>query len=250
MKLFERYLAGETKTVYDDIEALGAEAFRPENIEAIEKILHETFSRVAHNLKIIHKALQEIGYQLKTEFSHSFEKPLQAPFANTEALLDKLKNAIKPFGHIPLSLQYFYKYVGGVNFVWDFDNHQEFMWSMADPLEIFSLDDLTSYITREEWAEEMQDYIQNEKYSNAFIDLASEDLRKDNTSGSGLMYALLVTTQPSIDSPFIHSPYQTTFIDYLRICFEYCGFPGIAHPEHKNDYQDFFAIVKPQLKPI
>ena len=249
MKFFERYLAGDTKAVYDEIEALDAAAFQPENIEEIEKVLNETFSRVAYNLKVIYKALQEIDYKLKTEFKHSFEKPLQEPFSNTETLLDKLKDAVKPFGYIPLSLQYFYKYVGGVNFVWDFENHQEFMWSMADPIEIFSLDDLTSYITREVWPQEMQPYIKEKKRSNAFIELSGDDLHKDNASG-GLMYALMVTTYPSIDSSFIHSPYQTTFIDYLRICFKYCGFPGIAYPEHKNDYQDFFAIVKPQLKPI
>jgi hypothetical protein len=43
---------------------------------------------------------------------------------------------------------------------------------------------------------------------------------------------------------------DTTFINYLRICFEYCGFPGMARTEGDDSYRTFVEKVKPLLKPI
>ncbi|GAA6765127.1 hypothetical protein AAFH68_10610 [Flavobacterium sp. CGRL1] len=62
MKFYERYLNGETKTVYNDIYKLGDDAFLPENIIDIENVLTETFERTAHNLNIIYKELTNINY--------------------------------------------------------------------------------------------------------------------------------------------------------------------------------------------
>jgi hypothetical protein len=43
---------------------------------------------------------------------------------------------------------------------------------------------------------------------------------------------------------------ETTFINYLRLSFDNCGFMKIAYPEHNNDYTTFFNVVKLQLKKI
>ena len=59
-----------------------------------------------------------------------------------------------------------------------------------------------------------------------------------------------LASQPSIDSNFFNEPNNTTFVNYLRICFDNCGFPGITRADMQNNYQDFFNKVKPQLKPI
>jgi hypothetical protein len=164
-------------------------------------------------------------------------------------LIQQLDNAVQPFGYIPLSIKYFYKIVGGVNFVWDDETGEDFLWRMADPIQVASLDAVVETVTGKYWKEEMEQYIQDEKLEPAFLDLAADDLHKDNISG-GPAYALQITKKPSIDSNFINEPNKTTFIDYLRICFDNCGFPGIARPEMDNDYQAFFDKVKPQLKSI
>jgi hypothetical protein len=249
MTLYDRYLNGQTEEVYKEIYALGQDAFLPDYLIDIEKVLTETFQRVAYNLDIIYTELQEINYLFKTNPENNYEKPLHKPLADTEFLIQQLDNAVKPFGYVPLSMKYFYKIVGGVNFVWDYETNEDFMWEMADPIQIASLDAVVETVTDEYWEENIQQYVDDENFGNAFLDLAADDLHKDNVSG-GQAYAIQITKEPSIDSNFMNEPNDTTFINYLRICFENCGFPGITRPDMKNDYQTFFDKVKPQLKPI
>jgi len=248
MTLYNRYLDGQTTQVYQEIYALKQDAFLPEHIMDVEKVLTETFQRVAYNLDIIFKELNEIGYLFKTNPEQNFEKPLHKPLPDTENLIEELDKAVKPFGYIPLSLKYFYKIVGGVNFVWDYETNKK-MWEMADPIQITSLDGVVEVVTAKYWEEEIQEYVDDEDFGNAFVDLAADDFHKDNVSG-GPPYAIKITKEPSIDSDFMNEPNDTTFINYLRICFENCGFPGIMRHEVNNNYQAFFDKVKPQLKQI
>ena len=249
MTFYDRYINGETKQVYQEIYELEQKAFLPTNLTDIEKVLTETFQRVSFNLDIIYKELKEINYSFKKHPKRNFEKPLHQPLPNTAFLTQQLDKAVQSFGYIPLSIKYFYKIVGGVNFIWDYETSKDFLWRMADPIQVASLDAVVETVTGKYWKEEMEQYILDETSEPAFLDLAADDLHKDNISG-GPAYALQITKEPAIDSNFINEPNKTTFIDYLRICFENCGFPGITRPEMNNDYQAFFDKVKPQLKPI
>lgn len=249
MTFYNRYINGETEGVYQDIYALGQDAFLPANLQDIEKVLTETFQRTAYNFDIIYKELKAVDYLFKTNPENNFEKPLHEPLPDTYLLLEQLDKMVKPFGFIPLSLKFFYKIVGGVNFVWDYENSENFMWKMADPIQIASLDAVVETVTDENWREDVQQYLDDESFGSAFLDLSADDLHKDNVSG-GLPYAMQITSEPSIDGNFMNEPNHTTFINYLRICFEYCGFPGITRHDMNNDYQAFFGKVKPQLKNI
>ncbi|MFD2564687.1 hypothetical protein [Aquimarina rubra] len=249
MNLYERYLNGETKAVYDDIYKLGSKAFDDLHKKEVEKVMKETFDRVLFNLNIIYNELINIGYLFKKDFEFNFEKPLHTPLENTEPLIKKLELAVKDFGFIPLSLKYFYRIVGGVNFVWDFETNEEFMWNMSDPIQVSSLDSLVEEVTSKYWKEDIQQYVNDENFGCAFLNISADDLHKDNVSG-GQPYAIEITREPSVDARFMNEPNETTFINYLRICFENCGFPGITRPNTNNEYQAFFNKVKPQLKQI
>jgi hypothetical protein len=249
MTLYNKYINGQTEQVYQDIYALGQDAFLPANLPDIEKVLTETFQRVAYNLEIIYAELKNINYLFKTDPKFNFERPLHKPLPDTKILLEKIDLAVKPFGFVPLSLKFFYQIVGGVNFVWDYETNEDFLWEMADPIQICSLDAQVEMVTDKYWNEDIHQYFDNEDFGKAFLDLSADDLHKDNVSG-GQAYAIQITKKPSVDSTFMNEPNDTTFINYLRICFEYCGFPGITRPDTKNDYQAFFDKVKPQLKPI
>lgn len=249
MTLYDRYINGETEQVYQDIYALGQDAFLPTNLPDIEKVLIETFQRVAYNLDIIYEELKSINYLFNTKPAYNFEKPLHKPLLDTDILLQQLSSAVKPFGFVPLSMKFFYEIVGGVNFVWDYETNEDFIWEMADPIQIASLDSVVEAVTEEWWQEEIQEYVDDKNFGNAFLDLAADDLHKDNVSG-GQAYAIQITKEPSIDSVFMNEPNNTTFINYLRICFEHCGFPGLTRPDTDNAYQAFFNKVKPLLKPI
>lgn len=248
MNFYERYLSGEKKVVFDEIYKLREDAFLSQNLPAIEKVLEETFKRTAHNLEIIHIELQRIRYRLKKEFRFNSDKPLLKPFPNTDELLEKLDETVKPFGFVPLSLKMFYRIVGSCNFVWDYEVEEDFFWDCADPIQIMSLDDLVSYTTNEYWVEETQNYIDN-GWKPASLELAADYFHKDNISG-GPPYSVKITNEPSIDALFLNEQHNTTFIDYLRICFENCGFSNISQYVIKDDYNSFFSRVKPQMLKI
>lgn len=202
MNFYERYQNWETTAVYADITELGQKAFSPQYYPDVRNVLEETFNRVAYNLRVIHAALIEVGYLFKQEFQYNSDQPLLKPFPDTEALLQQLAMAVKPFGYVPESLKMFYRAIGGCNFAWDYETNEEYMWVYADPIQIIALDDL------------------------------------------------VITPVPTIDSAFLNEAHNTTFIDYLRVTFENCGFSRITDTGCANDYQDFFAKVKPLLKKI
>lgn len=247
MTLYDRYINGQTDQVYQDILNLEQTAFLPAYLPDIDNVLTEMFQRVAYNLDIIYVELANINYIFKTEFKHNFDRPLHKPLPDTNFLLDRLDEDVKPFGFVPLSLKYFYKIVGGVNFVWDYETNDKLMWQLADPIQIASLDAIVEAVTDKYWLEEMQDAVDEEDIP--YLELSADELHKDNISGAE-PYSLELTGQPSIDSLFLNEPNNTTLINYLRICFDNCGFPSIQRPNYGNDYQTFFDKVKPQLKQI
>ncbi|PIF31936.1 hypothetical protein CLU81_2446 [Flavobacterium sp. 9] len=247
MTFYERYLNGETEKVYEDIYKLGENAFLPNNITDIEKVLTETFERVAYNLDIIYNELVEINYLFKTDFQYNFERPLIEPLPDTNQLLLKLDKAVKPFGFVPTSLKMFYKIVGACNFGWDYDTNEDFIWECADPIQITSLDDLVSMVINDDTLESFQEYYEDDGFIS--LELSADYLHKDNISG-GAPYSLQITNKPSIDAPFLNEEHNTSFINYLRICFDNCGFSKITDPKYNNDYKSFFDKVKPQLKRI
>ena len=249
MSFYERYMNGETEAVYTDIRELEEKAFLPEHLADIEKVLTETFSRAKQNFQVIYEALLNRGYLFNKTPKSNFQRPLHQPLPDTDELLEKLDDTVKPFGFVPLSLKYFYKIVGGVNFCWDYETNEDFLWRMADPVQVFSLDAVVSELSKGHWLEEMQEYAEEDEFFEAYLDLSPDSLHKDNISGD-IPYAIEITPEPIIDGFFMNEPNDTTFIDYLRICFDYCGFPGLANSTHDNDYQSFFDEVKPKLQKI
>ena len=244
MTFFQRYIAGETDQVYKEILELGQDAFLPSNLPEVEKVLAEIFRRTRFNLDIIYQELVQQNYVFKTGFRHNFERPLHPPLEDTDLLLDNIQNAIKAFGQVPLSLVYFYKIVGGVNFVWDYEKDENLLWQMADPIQVVSLDELLESVTDQDWIEMTQERIADEE-SPSLI-LSADVYHKDNISG-GPPYSLEITPHKSFDSIFLDEPHETTFINYLRICFEDCGFPGIRNSMYANNYETFFEKVHPRL---
>lgn len=247
MKFYDRYINGEDgRGIYNEICSLGQDAFSERYFVDVENVLTETFMRVAANLNIIYAELKNINYVFYSG-SQNFEKPLLGPLKDTEQLLVKLDESVKDFGHVPYSLKLFYKIVGSCNFAWDYESEPRLLWRCADPIQIYSLDDLVSEVSGEDWRAYMDEMMEDDE--TPFLDLAADYLHKDNISG-GPAYAIQMTEEPSVDSLFLNESNETTFIDYLRICMENCGFSKITDPQHKNDYQGFFEKVKPQLKRI
>ncbi len=242
MSLYNRYLAGETVQVYKDIENLGLDAFSSGYKEDVENVLTETFQRVAYNLEVIYTELKAINYHFKLSPEEVYQ-----PNQETAKLLIELDNSAGEFGYVPLSLQFFYKIVGGVNLCWDFDTYPEIPWKLSDPLEIDSLDVLVNTISKDWWKDYIRENLEDPEVGIPFIELAADQFHKDNIDG-GPPYAIQLTEGPSVDSPFLYEQHHTSFINYLRISFNHCGFPGMKTPE--DDFIAFTDRVRTKLKAI
>ncbi len=247
MTLFERYKNGETKRVYCDIAKLGEKAFSEQYFSDINAVMTETMERTAHNLAVIYDALQLHNYNFKREIQYSFEKPLCKPFENADELLVRLEKAVEPFGSLPLSLKLFFKIVGSCNFAWDYETNDNILWECADPIQISPLDDLVEQVTGKYWIEEMKEI--KEDFGSSYLELSADYLHKDNISG-GEAYSIEITPNRSLDSKLLNEEHNTTFINYLRIIFENCGFGRTYHIENRVDFKIFCDKVRPQLKII
>lgn len=244
--LLERYINGDCEKVYQEIAKLSQDAFLPEYHEEIHQILEETFKRVAYNLQIIYDELKALNYVFNEDPFSAMEEPFVKPFASTDQLLLNVQQRLQPFGYVPVSLHYFYKYVGGVDFSWNYDE-QPISWKLADPLQIYALPDVLEIINNEEWLEEFEEIFKEEEVS--FLHLSSDVYHKDNISG-GLPYSLQLTEKQTIDSKWLFEANETTFINYLRICFEYGGFSGMAERTNDQGFINYLNKIKPQLQPI
>jgi hypothetical protein len=238
MNLLKRYLQGDTIGVYEEIDRMGSTAFKRNNLQEVNAVLTETMNRVNHNLGVIYSALQEINYCFKKDPHHDFEYPLLKPQLNTPIHIWRLENAVKALGYLPLSMKMFFRIVGACNFAWDYDSEPRIPWEGGDPIQIGPATDLLS---------EAKDLEPDD--GPVGLPLAADYYIKDNISG-GPCYSIELTVQPQVDSRFLNEEHNTTFVNYLRICLENCGFSRPYAVNHLPEFVEYCNKVNPLLKPI
>ena len=238
MNLLEKYLQGDTLHIYDEIERMGSDAFIKDNLREIKAVLKETMVRVRYNLDVIYASLQEADYCFTKSPRQDFEYPLLKPRWGTRLRISRLDKIVRPFGHIPLSLKMFYQIVGSCNFAWDYDAVPDIPWEGTDPIQIGPI---TSLLTEAKELEPDEEPIG--------LPVSADYYHKDNISG-GPPYSVELTAWPQVDSRFLNEEHHTTFINYLRITFDNCGFSRAGVAAHLPDFMDYLLKVKPLLKPI
>lgn len=247
MTFLKRYKKGETIEVYSDIAKLGQVAFSEEYFSDVEAVVTETMKRTAHNLAVIYNELEATDYKFKRKVRYSFEAPLNKPIVDGDKVLIQLDKRVSLFGSVPLSLKLFYRIVGSCNFAWDYETEENIPWECSDPIQIAPLDAVLEEVMDEYWVEEMTE--NKELYGTAYLALSADYLHKDNISG-GPAYAIEITPEPSIDGRLLNEEPQTSFINYLRIVFENCGF-GRAHDiDSPTTFKLFSDKVGPKLRRI
>lgn len=241
-QLITRYMSGEYDKVWKEIENTDIHHLDIIHADDIRAVLQETFSRVAYNLQIIYKALTDIGYLFASDH------PLVAPDSNTGARLTKIQEAVSSFGHIPASLKYFYEIVGSCDFTWNAYASSP-IWEYSDPLQISGLQELSEYVSDGDWAEYMEELKAETPDMVPYVELSADYYHKDNVSG-GQAYSIAINPYPSVDSKFLFEERNTTFVNYLRISINNCGFSRINKVPRVESLDNFLKTVKPQLKPF
>lgn len=233
MSYLERYLHGEYKQVWAELLSLG----RIEDSEVLkdaEAVAAETMERVQVNVERIIDRLKTLHYE--------FLYPSEVYFPPPENIIQKIKELEYKAGPIPISLQYFYRMIGSVNLS---GRHPSFFpEDYPDPLVIEPFPYFLDY-SFPEWLEENEKLPPKER-KKFRMELSPDLLHKANVSG-GPPYAIELPNH-SVDAPLLEEWHKTTFIDYLRITFQWGGFPGLK----KSTYppKEFLAIMTDDLAPL
>ncbi len=207
----ERYQRGEHRSVWNDLLQLAPVALRGLALADALAVAQETMMGVRHNLELLVSHLQRRGYP----FRHP-EAVLLLPQPNVEEQIQELERRA---GVLPLSLRAFYQVVGSVDFT--ARNSPWVGCDYPDPLVVFPIQMALHEL--QEWEQDREEY---EKAFGSFrIPIAPDLYHKEDVSG-GMWYGIAL---PSLgaDAILLEEWHETTFVEYLRICFHWAGFPGL-----------------------
>lgn len=237
MNLLDRYLQGDSVRVYEEIKRMGQDAFAKNALLEVKTVLTETMVLVAYNLNIIYHSLIDEKYCFKENPRYDFEYPLLKPHGEVQDSILRLDGTVQGIGYVPLSLKVFYTIVGSCNLAWDYNANEEIPWEGADPIQIIPIADVLSEASQIELDDEP-----------AGLQVSADYYHKDNISG-GPPYSVELTETPQVDSRFLNEEHETTFINYLRIVMDNCGFSR-AYAVNDPRFVNYCKKVKPLLKPI
>ena len=129
----------------------------------------------------------------------------------------------KAFGTLPLSLRAFYEVVGEVNLIGTHPGIDPEGNSVAiDPLMVYGLDEaIVEYDEDDEGDEEGRP---------SAVTIAPDEIHKANESG-GDAYEVAIPDLRA-DGELLNERHGLLFVDYLRLCFEFGGFPGYEGRAH------------------
>jgi len=129
---------------------------------------------------------------------------------------DQIVSFEREYAALPLSLRVFYEVVGEVNLIGSHPTLAPADRAIApDPLVVYALD---------EGALEYDEEEDEEEGRPSAITIAPDDLHKANTSG-GDAYEMAIPDLRA-DGELLNERHQLFFVDYLRLCFRFGGFPG------------------------
>jgi hypothetical protein len=206
-----RYQAGAYEQVWAELGALGGAVRQEPVLSDALAVARATMDRAGENIKRLVASLQELGYR--------FDYPDEIITPPHAGLLDPVEWLDHHGGPLPLSLRAWYEVVGGVDLM---GRHPDWDARAADPMVVFSV---------ELAAQEFQDWRQwrdeEGMVAGLFaITVAPDRLQK--AGGEGNRPYQIQLPAAGADAPLVAEGQAMTFVDYVRGCFRWGGFPGLA----------------------
>lgn len=267
----ERYLAGEYQAVWAELQALGA-TVREESLysDALD-VARETMRRVRHNIEILIPRLEALGYEFGYHWAKGSDFPAGTPdrvcvppqpdVARTIAELEDRAGAL------PLSLRAFYEVVGSVNFVGSPPDAWKDWRAVSDEIDalyVYSAEvalegaeawrERYDYFRKGEWSPpgtDEEDLCDSRAYYALprecwLVPIAPDEWHKYNISGCGAYE--IATPSLAADARLLTERHRTTFVNYLRICFRWAGFPKLQQiPEAPDGVSALSALTRDLL---
>jgi len=238
-KFTDRYLAGEHRAVWTELQSLGSIREGHPQWSDIRTVVTETMRRARNNIETIIDRLRKSNYQFVDTTDPPFHigQPLSTPDDKSLAMRDWLESLTGP---LPMVLRGWLEFVGDVNLL---GNHPDWpetnMFSDAMVVEFEYRECDASINAREYYRNQLEEWryaIEHdgpEETGPFRLNFAPDALHKVNVSGGG-PYGMIVPDD-QIDGMLDLDGRRIYFTDYLRECFEWGGFPGFARmPECDN----------------
>lgn len=218
----ERYRNGEYEQVWLELLTLSDQVRQEPLLTDASAVAHETMYRVRTNIERLVAHLNGLGYQ--------FAFPQQVFVLPRSDIQTQIATFERMVGSLPLSLQAWYEIVGSVCLMGSYPSLAAYSGQVfgfapnryADPLVVFPLE--VAFEEYEDWKGVGRIGDDEDKAEPFVISLAPDDYHKENVSG-GSPYGIAVPTM-AIDAKFQDEWHNTSFVNYLRICFRWGGFPG------------------------
>ena len=209
--------------IWAELTSLGPEIRQEPLFSDAKAVARETMTRARHNLERLVKRLNDLDFIFLDP-----QDIWQPPDAQTPSLLDAFE---AQYGPIPLSLRTWYEVVGPVSFMGSHPRlsfYDSFVSTSSNP--IYS-DPLVIDPLRNPPPSFYADLIFNDTGEDTSdppytIWLAPDAIHKANQSGGGPTQ--IMVPNPAMDAPLISDDWDgVLFVNYLRTCFQWGGFPGL-----------------------
>ncbi len=196
-----------------------------------EELISYLMKQVKENLEMLVCLLPEIGYV----FANG-----QNSIINHDKI-DELIKVVKEYGIIPESFLKFFEIVGSVDLRGYFpkwENNKDI--PLLDPLLILPVNDILDYT---KWHIKRNENIFLDENEKPYLWFSYDELTKDGISGDG-GYGIALNTTTSIDGKFVNYGIDLSFIDYLRLCFKWAGFPNLHWFQDELKDDKLFQEIK------
>ena len=232
--LLKQYLDGKYSEVWNLINQEDLESLKMSYGSQIDEIFNEAFTRIQYNTNIVFQILDSYNYKYKN-FGQRNKYDLHYVPADKETagLLANFENKIKNEGFLPRSITEFYKKFKVLDFRGSFQNlDYDFLTDALYIIPIHAFvglnDDLFSWET--------------DKVDVPYVLFSPDEYVKEDISGD-IGYGLPVSQQRKADDFLINYKRQSTFLDYLRFCFEWACLPNLAFKEKEQIPEDIKALI-------
>ena len=236
MTFLSRYQQSEYENVWNELLALGSRVRQEPVYSDAVAVARATMRRARHNLDLLIPRLRAIGYEFLADNPNTTLYP-ETVFAPPNAnVLARIAEQEKSVGALPISLCAWYEIVGEVNLMGTHPGIRYFEDEpLPDPLVVDAISDY-HFDLLEDWQADCDLIGADGAYP---LELAPDEFHKANISG-GLPYSVALPNE-AIDAPLLYEWHNTTFVNYLRICFRFGGFPGFERLPEAERPRDLIA---------
>jgi hypothetical protein len=243
--LLKRYCAGEFDQVWREIRSHAR--IEGEFRDEVMEVADATMQRVTQNADLIAERLQAIGWRALLSAYHDLRTP---PKSSDEEIFSRIAEISG--APIPPTLLAFWRVVGGINWVWDYEceaRPPDLGFDLPPEEHDALCVDAPSVITYlfDEWIDQREE-ASLDLDPQFRIDLAPDYLHKANISG-GSPYCIEVPYLGA-DPLFSGERHGLPFLDYLRLAFRWAGFPGLDRHSARRDVHAFVARFSKDLIPF